>query len=60
MDLSAVSLKGIEAKEGDKVILWGKEGEFELSPYDWAKWAKTIPYEILTGISKRVPKIYLE
>ena len=60
MDLSAVSLNGIEAKEGEKVTLWGKEGKFELSPYDWAKWARTIPYEILTGISKRVPKIYLE
>jgi Alr-MurF fusion protein len=25
-----------------------------------AKWAQTIPYEILTGISQRVKRIYFE
>jgi len=23
-------------------------------------WAETIPYEILTGVGKRVPRVYLE
>lgn len=39
----------------DEVLVFGKG----LSVVDFAKAADTIPYEILTGISQRVPRIYL-
>lgn len=58
MDLSLVSIDGIEAGEGDKVTLWGKDGDLEATPWDWAVMAGTIPYEITCGISPRVPRVY--
>jgi alanine racemase len=58
MDISLVSIDGIDAREGDKVILWGKDGSEEITPWDWAKIAGTIPYEITCGIGARVPRTY--
>lgn len=60
MDLCAVSLKGIEAEEGDKVILWGKEKGVEITPWDWALLSETIPYEIISKISHRVRRDYIK
>lgn len=57
MDQTMVDLTDIkEAKKGDKAILFGPGliGADEL-----AKIADTISYEILCGISKRVPRIYI-
>ncbi len=51
LDVSAIG--GV--KEGDEVLVFGPE----LSPAVLAQWADTIPYEILTGISQRVKRIYL-
>lgn len=45
-----------EVKPGDEVILFGKELPVE----NVAKWANTINYEIVCGLSKRVPRIYIE
>ena len=42
--------------EGDEVIIFGKE----LPVTELARWADTIPYEILTGISQRVKRVYFE
>lgn len=58
MDLSVVSLEGIDADEGSAVTLWGRDGGEEVTPWDWAEMAGTIPYEITCGISPRVPRIY--
>jgi len=43
-------------KEGDDVILFGAE----LPIQQLASWAGTIPYEIMTGISQRVKRVYFE
>jgi alanine racemase len=43
-------------KEGDEVIVFGES----LSLQSVAQWAGTIPYEIMTGISQRVKRIYFE
>jgi len=54
LDVTSLSENGIEVKEGDEVIVFGDRypaGEL-------AKRAGTIPYEILTGISARVKRIY--
>jgi alanine racemase len=58
MDLSLVSIDNVEAEEGDTVTLLGKDGALEISPWDWARMARTIPYEITCGLSPRVPRIY--
>lgn len=43
---------------GDRVVLLGEQGGQSISIRDWAGWADTITYEMLTGISGRVPRIY--
>ena len=57
MDLTMIDVTGIpDLREGDEVVVFGKE----LSVSRLAKWAQTIPYEILTGVSQRVKRIYFE
>jgi Alr-MurF fusion protein len=54
MDMCMVNIDGIEAKEGDEVTIFG-EG---LSLEQHARWAGTITYEIISGISERVKRIF--
>ncbi len=57
MDMTMIDISGIkDVKEGDEVMVFG---EF-LSLRSLARWAGTIPYEIMTGISQRVKRIYFE
>ncbi|CAN5900275.1 bifunctional UDP-N-acetylmuramoyl-tripeptide:D-alanyl-D-alanine ligase/alanine racemase [soil metagenome] len=56
MDMTMLDITGIEAAEGDEVIVFGEK----LPVSKVAGWAKTIPYEILTNISQRVKRIYYE
>jgi alanine racemase len=57
MDMTILDVTGIkDLKEGDEVIVFG-EG---LSLQMLSQWAGTIPYEIMTGISQRVKRIYFE
>ncbi len=43
-------------KEGDDVLIFGES----LPVQSVAQWAETIPYEIMTGISQRVKRVYFE
>jgi alanine racemase len=43
-------------KEGDEVIIFGNV----LPVQQVAQWTGTIPYEIMTGISQRVKRVYFE
>ena len=45
---------------GDKVTLIGKDGDREITADQMAAWAQTISYEIFCGISRRVPRVYVE
>jgi Alr-MurF fusion protein len=57
MDMTMIDITGIaDVQEGDEVTIFGKELPVALL----AKWAQTIAYEILTGISQRVKRIYFE
>jgi len=57
MDMTMVDITGIsDVKEGDEIIVFGNE----LGVQQLAQWAGTIPYEILTGVSQRVKRIYYE
>ncbi len=43
---------------GDPVVLVGRQGAGEISITQFAAWADTIPWETLTSITKRVPRLY--
>lgn len=49
-----------EVSAGDRVVLLGRDGEMEITAWDWSKVLGTIPYEITCNISKRVPRLYIE
>ncbi|HTO14396.1 MAG TPA: bifunctional UDP-N-acetylmuramoyl-tripeptide:D-alanyl-D-alanine ligase/alanine racemase [Edaphocola sp.] len=56
MDMTMIDITGIDnAQAGDKVIVFGKD----LPVSRLAEWGKTIPYEIITSISQRVKRVYL-
>lgn len=56
MDMCMVDITDIpEAKEGDEVIVFNRE----LPVTQLAAWAGTIPYEIMTGVSQRVKRVYV-
>ena len=44
---------------GDEAMLLGKQGNQHITAEDLARWAGTIPYEVLTNINTRVPRIYI-
>jgi len=60
MDQIVVNIENDSAYNGDEVILLGSDGKNNISCEELADWAGTIPYEILTNINTRVPRIYLE
>jgi alanine racemase len=43
----------------DEVTLVGRDGDEAISVLDHARWASTIPYEILCGIGERVARTYI-
>jgi alanine racemase len=61
MDNIMIDVTGIaEARVGSEVMIFGKKWNV-VSPVERvAKMADTIPYEILTGIGKRVPRVFVE
>jgi alanine racemase len=60
MDQIIVNIEQDSAFNGDEVILIGSDGMNSVTCEELAEWAGTIPYEILTNINTRVPRIYLE
>jgi alanine racemase len=57
MDMTMLDVTDIpEVQEGDPVLIFG----MERSITKLAAEANTIPYEIMTGISQRVKRIYVE
>jgi alanine racemase len=60
MDQIIVNIENDSAYNGDEVVLLGSDGINSITAEDLAEWAGTIPYEILTNINTRVPRIYLE
>ncbi|MBN2467153.1 MAG: alanine racemase [Deltaproteobacteria bacterium] len=59
MDLTMVDITEVpDAKVGDEVVLMGSQEGATISANDLAEWSEIIPYEILCGVSQRVPRIY--
>ncbi len=45
---------------GDEVVVFGKQGSNEISVEEIASLAGTINYEIISAVSKRVPRVYFK
>ena len=64
MDMTMVDLTDLPSvpKSGDEVVLFGTQsgpqGETTITIHDVAEWAGTIGYEIICGLSRRVPRTY--
>lgn len=56
MDMSMVDLGTLEVKEGDEVVIFENARQIQ----EIARICDTIPYEILTGISERITRIYIQ
>lgn len=54
MDMCMIDITGINASEGDEVIVFGKNNPIEKI----AEQLDTIPYEILTSIPQRVKRVF--
>ncbi len=61
MDLTIIDVTDVPGAElGDEVILIGEQNGLRISAEDLAERIGTISYEIVTGISARVPRVYAE
>lgn len=59
MDMTMVDVTGLtNLNVGEEAVLIGKQGKEFISAEEVARWIGTIPYEVLCGIGKRVPRIY--
>lgn len=57
MDMIMIDVTEIPGvKEGDDVVVFGEQ----LSVQQLAEWAGTISYEVMTGVSQRVKRVYFE
>lgn len=54
MDMCMLDITDIQAKEGDEIIVFGED--YPVTAF--AKDLDTIPYEVLTSISRRVKRVY--
>ena len=58
MDQIMVNIEWGTAYNGDEVVLIGEQEGARITVEELALWAGTIPYEILTAINARVPRLY--
>lgn len=59
MDQFMVNIEWDSAYNGDEVVLIGKQGDAGISIEEVAENVDTIPYEILTGLNERIPRVYI-
>ena len=56
MDQTMIDIGTTSAYNGDQVVLVGSDGDQQITIRDLALWSDTVPYEILTSITARVPR----
>ena len=60
MDLTNVDVTDLPAIDvGDEVVVIGREGDEEITAFEVADRAATIPWEVFTGIGSRVTRVYV-
>ena len=60
MDQLMIDVTDNNAKEGDIVTLIGTDGNETITADELASLYNTIGYEVVCGISKRVPRVYID
>jgi len=61
MDVTVVDISGVPAvEEGDEATLIGAQGEETISLDEVADLADTISYEVLTGLTGRLPRVWID
>lgn len=61
MNMTEIDLtRAAKARVGSNVILIGRDGDAVVSAEDWATWAETINYEIVTRLPAELPRSYIE
>lgn len=56
MDQVVVDVGDAAVRVGDEVVVFGPGTAGEPTVADWARWAGTVPHEVLTGIGPRVER----
>ncbi len=56
MDMMMLDVTGLSVAEGDEVIIFNGTPTLE----EFAEYCQTIPYEVLTSISRRVKRVYIK
>ncbi len=51
---------GADVRSGDEVVLIGRQGSQTIGAWEWAERTDTIAYEVVCGISGRVPRVYID
>jgi len=60
MDMCLIDITNLpDVTMGEEVVIFGSQGKGQIKVEELATKADTIPYEILCGIGKRVPRIYI-
>jgi alanine racemase len=59
MDQVMVDCGDDAVEAGDEAVLIGRQGDAEVTADDLAAWIGTINYEVVCGISERVPREYV-
>ncbi len=59
MDQTMVNIEWDSAYNNDEVILMGESDGVAINCEELAEWAGTVPYEVLTNINTRVPRVYI-
>lgn len=54
MDTCMIDITGLDVKEGDSVTIFGDAPTLD----ELSSWLQTIPYEVLSSISPRIPRTY--
>ena len=61
MDLTLIDVTAVPGAEvGDEVLLLGAAGNLGVTAWEHARLSRTVPYEVLCAISKRVPRKCVE
>lgn len=58
MDHFLVDVGDDEMGVGEEVVILGSQGQDRITAQEIADWLGTIPYEVVCGISARVPRLY--
>lgn len=59
MDMMMVDVGRHPVSQGDEVVIIGSQGKEEITVYEMASKLGTIPYEVISLIGKRVPRLYI-